>query len=168
MTKDDKKAERAARPEHDSYRLLNSDGFSVTYDHETKNSPDAVEGEGYFNSWHLEASGTPMLRARDTVIATCRDGDGFARAEIVVTHSERGKVVAKRNGAWFRSGPAEEKPEDAPEPGAERYVQGDGEVKWISPGAKYGVFDGGKKVASGIEDRGLAESIAAGSMPIPE
>ena len=101
------------RPEHDSYRLLNGDGFSVTYDHETKNPPAAVEAEGYFDCWHLEASGTPMLRARDAVKVTCRDGDGFARAEFVVTHSERGpeggKVVVKRNGAWFRSGPAKEK-----------------------------------------------------------
>jgi hypothetical protein len=113
------------------------------------------------------------LRAGDTVRvcqmrdnAVCEPGNRvLCFVELVVVESDKTSVEFHQNGEVFylplENGelPAQSNPE---------YAEDGSKAKWRGPKAHWGVVDKDDNVIlAGIEDKAIAEQIAAGEVPLP-
>ena len=148
-------------------------GYSDKHIYRTTHPCEEIEKDGYFDNWHIEASGTPMLRRGDRIEVICAGAKNFAMARFVVLSSIPGKVIVKRREPWFVSGEPEAVPAAPPPPPlAPIYVDTDCEAYYIGGTSYWGVRKTGAKSERicGKErrlDKETALSIAAGDLPIP-
>ena len=146
--------------------------FSDKIVYRTTHPRAEIEKPGYFDNWHIEASGTAMLRRGDRIEVICAGARHFAMARFVVISSEPGKVVVKRRESWFEDGEPEAAPKPKPVDPQIVYVDADCEAYHLAGTSLWGVRKvGGKKErVCGKEfrlDKETATSIAAGALPIP-